>query len=281
MRSAVADDEDVALLMATPRKLPPTVSIIVPVYNHAHSIGAILQALAPFRDRNTEIVVVDGGSSDDTPMLARPLADQVIRSPHGLARQMNEGAKVANGFIFLFLRPETKLPPDADTQVMYGRSRDTSVWGRFDLRIAGRHMLLPLVARYLNWRSRSSGIATSDQAIFVQRETFFRIGGFMPMPLMEDVELCQRLRAISPPICPTSRVTVPGDRYDRDGLWKTLRTMTAMRWRYRMGAKPEDLVKRYARAPASAPPPPPSPPRMKPTEPRLDPRLRGEQRNKR
>jgi rSAM/selenodomain-associated transferase 2 len=238
--------------MTATRKSPPTLSIIVPVHDHARSIGAVLHALKPFRDRNAEIIVVDGGSNDDTAMLARPLADQVIRSQHGLARQMNEGAKVANGFIFLFLHPETTLPLDADIQVMYGRSRDTSVWGRFDLRIAGRHMMLPLVARFLNWRSRASGLATGDQAIFVQRETFFRIGGFKPLPVMADIELCQRLKAISPPICVNSRVTVPGHRYDRDGIWKTLRASTAMRWRYRMGAKPEDLAKRYGHEGAAA-----------------------------
>jgi rSAM/selenodomain-associated transferase 2 len=232
--------------MATARKSPPTLSIIVPVHNHARTIGPILHALKSFRDRNAEIIVVDGGSTDDTATLARPLADQVIQSPYGLGRQMSEGAKVANGFIFLFLRPETKLPPDADTQVMYGRSRDTAVWGRFDQRIAGRHMLLPLVARFLNWRSRATGIASGDQAIFVQRETFFRVGGFLHIPMMEDVELCERLREISPPICVASRVTVPGDLYDRNGVWKTLREMTAMRWRYRIGAKPERLAKRYA-----------------------------------
>jgi hypothetical protein len=128
---------------------------------------------------------------------------------------------------------------------MYGRARDTSIWGRFDLRLAGRHMLLPLVARWLNWRSRATGLASGDQAIFVQRETFFRIGGFRHIPVMEDVELCERLKAISPPICVTSRVTVPAYRFDRDGLWKTLRAMWAMRMRYRMGMKPEELARRY------------------------------------
>jgi rSAM/selenodomain-associated transferase 2 len=266
--------------MTTSRKSPPVLSIIVPVHNHARTIGPVLQALRPFSDRNAEIIVVDGGSTDDTAILARPLADQVIRSQPGLAQQMNEGAKVASGFIFLFLRPETTLPQDADTQVMYGRSRDTSVWGRFDLRIKGHHMMLPLVARFLNWRSRASGLATSDQAIFVQRETFFRVGGFKPMPVMADIELCQRLKAISPPICVTSRVTVPGDRYDRDGIWKTLRATTAMRWRYRMGAKPEALAKRYAgetvataslRSRASGPT----------VEAKLDPRFRGDDRSMR
>ena len=236
--------------MPKARKAPPTLSIIVPVHNEARTIGATLHALKPFRDRAAEIVVVDGGSTDDTAMLARPLADQVIRSPRGLGRQMNEGAKVANGFILLFLRPETKLPLDADTQVMYGRSRDTSVWGRFDLRFNGRHMLLPLVARLLNWHSRRSGIATGDQAIFVQRETFFRIGGFRHIPIMEDVELCERLREISPPICVTSRVTVPGQHFDQDGFWKTLREMIMMQLRYRMGTSPEALAKHYGSEPA-------------------------------
>ena len=273
--------------MTTARKSPPVLSIIIPVHNHARRIGPVLQALRPFSDRNVEIIVVDGGSTDDTAMLARPLADQVIRSPHGLGRQMNEGAKVANGFIFLFLHPETTLPADADTQVMVGRARDTSVWGRFDLRISGRHMLLPLVSRWLNWRSRVSGIATGDQAIFVQRETFFRIGGFSDMPVLEDVELCQRLNAISPPICVTSRVTVPGARYDRDGVWKTLRRPLAMRWRYRLGADPKALAERYNGKPVGIaggavrlPPSPPLPsgaqdrrskgdipqPRQRPTE---------------
>ena len=107
---------------------------------------------------------------------------------------MNEGAKVANGFIFVFLRTDTKLPDDADTQVMYGRARDTSVWGRFDLRYAGRHMLLPLFARLVELALGDAGIATGDQAIFVQREAFFRIDGFADIPFMEDVEISKRLK---------------------------------------------------------------------------------------
>jgi rSAM/selenodomain-associated transferase 2 len=266
--------------MATTRKSPPILSIIVPVHNHARTIGQVLHALKPLRERNAEIVVVDGGSSDDTAMLARPLADQVIRAPHGLGRQMNEGAKVARGFIFLFLRPETGLPSDADTQVMYGRARDTSVWGRFDLRITGRHMLLPLVARYLNWRSRGSGLASGDQAIFVQRESFFRVGGFRHIPVLEDVDLCKRLKAISPPICVASRVTVPGDRFDRDGLWKTLRDIEMMRLRYRMGAKPEQLAKRYGFG-SSEPTSVRSRESGSPVESSLGSRLRGDERSKR
>ncbi len=227
------------------RDTPPTLSIIVPVLNQSRTMIDTMSALKPFRQRGAEIIVVDGGSDDDTAVLAHPFADRVVKGPRGRAAQMNEGAKVASGFIFLFLPTDTTLPADADTQVMIGRARDTSVWGRFDMRLTGRHPLLPIVARLLNRRSRSSGIASCEQAIFVQRETFFRIGGFTDIPVMEDVEISKRLRAISPPICVTSRVTVPAKRFDRDGLWTTLRTMWIMRLRYRMGMKPEEILKRY------------------------------------
>jgi len=226
-------------------KPAPIISIIVPVLNEARTIAQDLFALKPFRQRGVEIIVVDGGSSDETPLLARPLADRVISAPGTQGTQMNAGARVATGFIFLFLHPNTRLPNDADTQVMYGRARDTSVWGRFDLRIAGKHALLPLVARFMNWRSRMSGIATGDQAIFVQRETFFRIGGFADIPLMEDIEISRRLKAISAPICVASRITTSGRRFDQNGLWKTLRDIWGMRFRYWLGANPAELARRY------------------------------------
>ncbi|ARQ00887.1 TIGR04283 family arsenosugar biosynthesis glycosyltransferase [Pseudorhodoplanes sinuspersici] len=223
----------------------PVLSIIVPVLNEARTITNALTALKPFRQRGVEVIVVDGGSDDDTAQLAQPLADRVIRGPRGRAAQMNEGAKAASGFIFLFLPSEITLPADADTQVMYGRARDTSVWGRFDMRLTGQHALLPIAARILNWRSRMSGIASSEQAIFIQRETFFRLGGFPDMPVMDDVEMSKRLKAISPPICVASRVTVPARRFDREGFWTTLRMMWLMRFRYRMGMKPAEILKRY------------------------------------
>lgn len=259
------------------QKPAPIISIVLPVLNEARTIAHTLFALKPLRLRGVEIVVVDGGSRDETALLARPLADQVIRAPGSRAHRMNEGAKVANGFIFLFLRTDTKLPDDADTQVMYGRARDTSVWGRFDLRYAGRHMLLPLLARIVNWRSAMSGIATGDQAIFVQREAFFRIDGFADIPFMEDVEISRRLLDISPPIRVTSRVTVPGRGFDQDGFWKTLRNMTMLRLRYRFGADPAELMQRYGKELPAIPPAaalvqhsPPPPPRA-PTGPRSAP----------
>lgn len=237
----------------------PIISIIVPVLNEARTIAQSLFALKPFRQRGVEIVVVDGGSRDETPLLARPLADQVIQVPGSRAHRMNAGAKVANGFIFVFLHSDTKLPDDADTQVMYGRARDTSVWGRFDLRYAGRHAMLPLLARFMNWYSGARGVATGDQAIFVQREAFFRIEGFSDIPFMEDVEISKRLKDISPPIVVTSRVTVPGKHFDDDGFWKTVWEIFQVRLRYRFGADPKELADRYSREPIGIPQPPVQP----------------------
>jgi len=223
----------------------PVLSIIVPVLNEARTIVDTLQTLQLFRQRGAEVIVVDGGSDDDTAQRAQPLADRVMRGPRGRAAQMNEGAKVASGFIFLFLPSDVALPADADTQVMYGRARDTSVWGRFDMRLVGKHAFLPILARILNWRSRISGIAASEQAIFVQRETFFRIGGFSDIPVMDDVDISKRLRAISPPICVTSRVTVPAKTFDREGFWTALRDLSMMRFRYRMGMAPAEILRRH------------------------------------
>jgi rSAM/selenodomain-associated transferase 2 len=242
----------------------PIVSIIIPVLNEARTIAQALFALKPFRQRGVEIVVVDGGSRDETALLARPLADQVIVVPGSRAHRMNEGAKAANGFIYVFLHSDTKLPDDADTQVMYGRARDTSVWGRFDLRYAGRHAMLPLFARFMNWYSAVRGVATGDQAIFVQREAFFRIAGFRDIPFMEDIEISKRLKDISPPIVVPSRVTVPGKQFDEDGFWKTAWEMFQARLRYRFGAEPAALADRYGRQPVGIPPAPPVMPEAPP-----------------
>src|SRR5690606_20103330 len=146
-----------------------------------------LAALQALRARGAELIVVDGGSSDGTADRAAPLADRVLGAPRGRAAQLNAGADAASGEVLLFLHADTQLPPHADAciaQALRGGAR----WGRFDVRIAGRHPLLGLVAALMNARSRLSGIATGDQAMFVERRLFQRVGGFAALPLMEDVD---------------------------------------------------------------------------------------------
>lgn len=224
-------------------------SIIVPVLNEAQRIAATLQMLAPFRERGAEVIVVDGGSDDDTPEIAYDLADRVLIAPRGRAAQMNAGAGYARGYILLFLHADTWLPPDADMRILHGPGRETSVWGRFDIEIEGQHRLLPLLARVLNARSRATGIATGDQAMFMTREAFIQVGGFPDIPLMEDVAMSKKLMEVSPPLCLTAKVLISGRRWDEDGFWTTTWRRWRLRLAYRFGADPAELARRYDRKP--------------------------------
>ena len=216
----------------------------MPVLDEAAGIATTLQALAPLRARGHELIVVDGGSRDGTPDLAAALADQVLRSEPGRARQMNAGAAQARGEVLLFLHADTLLPADADALIAAAMERG-AVWGRFDVRIAGRSALLPLVAALMNLRSRISGIATGDQAIFVQRSAFEFLGGFPTQPLMEDIALSRRLLALASPVCLRQRVLTSGRRWDQRGAWRTIWLMWRLRWRYWRGESAEALARAY------------------------------------
>ncbi|HSM22002.1 MAG TPA: TIGR04283 family arsenosugar biosynthesis glycosyltransferase [Rubrivivax sp.] len=224
--------------------MTPRLSIIVPVLDEAAGITAALDALAPLRARGAEIVVVDGGSSDATVVLSRPRADAVIDSPRGRARQMNAGAAVAQGGLLLFLHADTRLPPQADPLMQQALERGAD-WGRFDVRIDGRPRMLRIVAAMMNLRSRLTGIATGDQAVFMRRELFARVGGFPVQPLMEDIELSKRLRRHARPACLRQTVITSGRRWEAHGVWRTIVLMWRLRWRYWRGTPAEVLAQWY------------------------------------
>ena len=224
-----------------------SLSVIIPVLNEEAEIADVLTALAPLRARGVEAIVVDGGSSDRTVTLAAPLADRVLAAPRGRAVQMNAGAAAAAGDILLFLHADTRLPPEADRLVLDGLARGARQWGRFDVRISGRHPLLRIVAALMNLRSRVTGIATGDQAIFVRRDLFERIGGFPAIPLMEDVALSARLKRAGGPLCLTRRVVTSGRRWEQHGVMRTIVLMWRIRCAYWLGAAPAQLARLYGR----------------------------------
>jgi rSAM/selenodomain-associated transferase 2 len=222
-----------------------SLSIIIPVLNEAPNIAAALESLQPLRARGAEVIVIDGGSADGTVALARPLADFVITSARGRARQMNAGAAVARGDVLLFLHADTRLPIDADRLVLDGLAQSRRAWGRFDVMIKGQHPLLPVIACAMNLRSRVTGITTGDQAMFATRAGFDAVGRFPEIALMEDITLARNLKRVSPPFSLRARVTTSGRRWEKRGVWRTVFLMWRLRLAYFLGADPKNLERRY------------------------------------
>ncbi|HQR20586.1 MAG TPA: TIGR04283 family arsenosugar biosynthesis glycosyltransferase [Burkholderiaceae bacterium] len=225
--------------------VPLRLAIVMPVLNEAAGIDAALLALQPLRARGAHLIVVDGGSDDDTAARARAQADLAVQSDRGRARQMNAGAaRAVDADVLLFLHADTRLPRDADLLIAHALARGAR-WGRFDVRIDGHSPWLVLVAHLMNLRSRLTGICTGDQALFVETGLFRTLHGYADIPLMEDVELSRRARAITRPAAIATSVVTSGRRWEQRGIWRTITQMWSLRWRYWRGADPTVLARDY------------------------------------
>jgi len=220
-------------------------SIIMPVLDEGEGIAATLDALADLRSLGTEVIVVDGGSRDATIQRARLRADRVVSAPRGRALQMNAGAAKATGDVLLFLHADTRLPAAAELVVLDGLERSGRAWGRFDVEIEGKSPLLVVVGWLMSLRSRFTGIATGDQAIFARRDAFQSVGGFPEIPLMEDITLSKRLKRVSRPLCLRQHVVTSGRRWETRGVIATIWLMWRLRLAYFFGADPKELAQQY------------------------------------
>ena len=231
--------------MAAPDQ-PGKLSIIVPVLNEAAQIAHILAALAPLRTRGAELIVVDGGSQDATISLAQEWADQVLSSPRGRAVQMHCGALAASSPVLLFLHADTLLPPEADRLILQGLAQSKRQWGRFDVQVIGQPRMLRAVSAMINWRSRTFGIATGDQAIFITHKLYQEVGGFPQQALMEDIEVCKRLKRLHhAPLCLREKVQTSGRRWEKHGVWRTIFLMWRLRFYYWIGVSADTIAKAY------------------------------------
>jgi len=220
------------------------ISVVIPALNEEPNIAATIASCAG--DSVCEVIVVDGGSEDDTPGVATRSAARVIASGRGRANQLNAGAVQARGEILLFLHADTQLPPGFDGAVVDALADDEVVGGRFDIDLQPSSPLIRLTARLISLRSRLSRIGTGDQALFVRRRTFEDLGGFPDVPIMEDLALSVAMKRCGKIACLRQRVVSSSRRWQVDGVVRTILLMWSMRALYFFGVSPRRLRRFYA-----------------------------------
>lgn len=224
---------------------PSSLSIVIPTLDEAAGIVAFLEALQPLRARGVEIVLADGGSRDGTVAAATPMVDRVISARRGRAAQMNSGAAVAAGDVLLFLHADCTLPEQADHSILNGLASSRRRWGRFDVRLSGAAIMLRVVERAMNLRSRLTGICTGDQALFVERTLFEQSGGFPEIELMEDVAISSKLRKCGRPLCLSVTLVTSSRRWEKNGIWRTIVLMWRLRLAHFLGTESRRLADIY------------------------------------
>ena len=219
-------------------------SVIIPALNEAGYISKTLERLQAARDRGHEVILVDGGSIDDTRGIAADHVDHVLKCKPGRAGQMNYGAEIATGDVYVFLHADTLLDSDFD-KILDNPPISGDAWGRFNIKLSGEHPMYRYIEKLMNIRSRITGIATGDQAVFVGRRIFREVDGYADIPLMEDIDLTSRLKRISLPVCVDKTVTSSSRRWEKHGIIRTILTMWKLRLCYAIGFDPQVLADQY------------------------------------
>ena len=239
---------------------PIKLSIVIPLLNEADNLPKLMGHLAHLNPAPYQVILVDGGSTDNSVAIAKELIEslidsspsvisgqvidwQIIESTAGRALQMNAGAELAMGDVLLCLHADTQLPNHAIADITSAVRQ--AAWGRFDVRLDSSTWMLKVVSQMINWRSRLSGIATGDQAIFIKKPLFEQLGGYPQQPLMEDIELCKRLKAIGKPACLRSKVITSARRWQQYGTWRTIGLMWHLRFDYWRGVSADNIKQRY------------------------------------
>jgi len=222
----------------------PWLTVVIPAYNEADNIAPLLDSLEPLRQQGAELILVDGGSRDDTRELAAGRVDRLLQPGRGRALQMNAGAAVARGKVLWFLHADSRIPEEAEQHLR--EALENRHWGRFDVRLSGRHPLLRLVEWAMNLRSCVTGIATGDQGIFMFRHDFQSLGAYPTIPIMEDITLSSRLKhALGRPACVRTPLVTSSRRWERHGILRTMALMWWLRVAYALGVSPERLARWY------------------------------------
>jgi rSAM/selenodomain-associated transferase 2 len=224
----------------------PLLSVVIPARNEAQALPRLLDDLSALRAAGAELILVDGGSSDATCELAQGRVDHLLRTAPGRALQMNAGAAVACGEYLWFVHADTRVSAESLSCLQDALS-ERPLWGRFDVRLSGSGLALRLIGAMISLRSRLSGIASGDQGIFVARQRFAALGGYASIPLMEDLQLCRRLKALARPCCVRPPLLTSSRRWEQQGIGRTVVLMWCLRLAYYCGVSPEKLARQYRR----------------------------------
>ena len=226
---------------------PPSLSIIIPVLDEATSIGCLLNELTPWRAAGDEVIVVDGGSCDDTVARATTLADVVLSAPRGRACQQNAGAAIARGALLWFVHADSVVVGVSRDELLAAAS--ASPWGRCAIRIDDDAVIFRVIETMMNLRTRLTSMVTGDHGIFVTRSLFNTVGGIPEMALMEDLEFSRRLARHRPVHCLRGTIATSARRWRRHGIVRTIVLMWALRLAWFAGAPAPWLARLYGYEP--------------------------------
>jgi len=215
----------------------------VPVLNEAAALRLALPELK--RVPVDELVIVDGGSTDGSRQILEEAGVNWLETERGRAVQMNAGAAACRSDLLLFLHIDTLIDAAHIQAVRSAMRSPEAVGGRFDLCLDGDSPLFPLIAWFINGRSRLTKISTGDQAMFIRRNLFESLGGFPEQPLMEDIELSRRLKRQGRIVCLSQKVASSGRRWQKHGVLRTVLLMWRLRLLYWLGVPAEKLALLY------------------------------------
>ncbi len=219
------------------------ISIIIPTFNEAQCLSetlAQIQQLSPH-----QVIVSDGGSNDNTVEIANKFTEYVIKGPSGRAPQMNAGAQIATGDIFLFLHADSRIEPASYNKMLHSMKDPEKIGGAFSLFIDSEKWSLKLITRLANIRSKYLGMAYGDQAFFVKSTIFHQMNGFVELPICEDIDFFKRLRKLGSVVLLKEKALTSPRRWTKEGIWFTTLRNILIATLFKLGFPPRILTKWY------------------------------------